>query len=265
MRAPSRRRGTALLQVLILLLVAITVVALLITASAALTKQTKAHQENTVVRNEGRGSVHLVAAKLDREIQAGTPLVPPGGAWVGSGTPTDPYYMVLVGSLRHRPAGDPVTTSLRPWCEVDAAQTYYTFVAASPPGTSVGTSAWVRGARDFLRARPAGDLTFLARVEYKADASGLDFYYHTRCVTRVASGVVGDAISAGVGGVGGDGPSTVLVVQAALVPEIPTPWSYAGFRGNRAVRVANDGNISTTDGGDGNVSAVLASNGSIGR
>lgn len=221
-----------------LTLVAISVVTLLVMSSSLLAKQTRTNAQTTAVRNAARGGLQIAAAFLNQQLMTGTPLQPPGTEWAGDGSAAAPYYLVLVGS--------------GPSCARDTTGTYY-----APGGTpwsagqlGVSRAIWLQDAREVLRAGGCPH-TWMARVEYQE--VGADWYYQVWCVGGTDDPQTRDATS-----------PTILVAQAAMVPENPTPFRY-GFAGRQGVVVDGAGTLGTMNPTDGNTDPVVSSNGQISR
>lgn len=242
MRVTATRRGTALIQVLVLVMIASGVLLVVLNSTGVLYTQTKSTTESSIVRNESRGGVHAAAAFLSKDLRKGTAFTPIDNPalWAGDGSPANPYYVVLVGR--------------GPNLLLDTTGTYYT------PGAGGAVADFATGgagsARALLTTPPAvdfglgGDPEFAVRVEYKV-ISGTDFYYEVTSLARASNQNHASR-----------GPM-VLSMQAALVPEAPQPWEF-GMAGLNQVQVTGNGTLGMID-TDGKINTAVATNGSISK
>ncbi|RMG07793.1 MAG: hypothetical protein D6731_23015 [Planctomycetota bacterium] len=229
-----RARGTALVNVALVVLIALGVVTTLLLASNGLALQARGTQEAAHVRFAARGAVATAAAWLDAFAAQGAPLTPTSSPelWAGDGIDV-PYHLVLTGSGAS--------------CAPDASGLFYA------PGTQgLSGEAWLDGARALLRAPPAEatEATFAVRVDF--EEVGGTFFYRLRGLARASEEGVSDPRN----------PS-VLAAQAGLVPAVPELFAY-GFAGRERIVLRGRGTLAVADSNDDPNDPVLSSNGAIG-
>jgi hypothetical protein len=249
-----RERGTSLIVVATLTLVALAVVTLLLMGSTTLVRQARANHERAKVRMGTRGGLGVIGAYLNKKLNESPPAPhkPPATAsnndeWWVDADGND--YIVFYGrggtgtftwNLDRGAATPPLSSETNP-----------TALGSSFDWARAGTSTrkqWLADARAYTSG-PARDATisYVVRVDMTGDPSTQDgWYYHAWSV-----GLSDDASVRA-------GKPVVLVHQAAIVPTAPKPFSGAVLTGLQGLNVNGTGNL-TGSGGD----PALASSGAI--
>ncbi|RMG16848.1 MAG: hypothetical protein D6731_05200 [Planctomycetota bacterium] len=232
MRAPSKlRRGTALINVVILTMVSTAVLTLLLVASSNLTGQTRGTLEVAHTRLSARGGLSAVAAYLNAPLLNGDPFEPTTpqpstpGFWQGA---AGSEYFVLGGK----------GTTIAQLLAGTAPAAYF----------ATTTDAWKASARSEL----ATDATYdwVARVEYKT--SGSEFYYHVHCLAKTSQP-----------GVANPNNPAIRSAQCALIPDVTNPFALGLATGRGSVTFTGGGTVKLTNKPAAGTTPSASSNGTV--
>ncbi|MBL4849552.1 MAG: hypothetical protein JKY65_28815 [Planctomycetes bacterium] len=255
MQIQTPRRGTALIQVLVLVMISMGVLLVILNSTGILYTQTKGTTESSVVRNEARGAVHLGTAYLNKDVVKGTSIIPTDPTyaplWVGDGSVASPYYMVLVGQ-----APDSTLVPARgPSVLRDTTGTFYSTATGNIVDFDTGV---VGGAKNLLATTavdfgfPGGGAPdFVLRVEYKEISPG-NFYYEIASLARAYEA-------------NHRGRNPMIVsMHAALVPEAVQPWQY-GMAGLNQIQINGTGTLGVIQADPSQTITVLGTNGTVSK
>ena len=215
MRFSKTCRGTALIQVLVLTIVAVGVVGLVLIGTGALKKQATESGEQAQVRHELRAGFQLAASYLDFHLsgtdgaKVPTPTENPA-EWAKnpvdslSGTAVGTPHTVLVGN------GVLVSSDTDTQGGTRTANRYFT--PSLTGGTIKNFTSDAAGhAKDLLRNDPKA--TFITRLQFIDDGGGKNYHYVVRVLAKCQN-AQGAATQRGV----------ILSAQTVMLPKKPSPF-----------------------------------------